>query len=77
MVAVLLKLKTQNQQLKNTLKQLHSYIKALNSCDFVKIIKMFSKNFPRISCSEDSSGTFSAEHVFFEHLLLDTCFIVN
>ena len=37
------------------------------------------RSFPRIfiTCSDYSTGTLSAEHLFSEHLLLDTCFTVN
>ena len=52
-----------------TLKQLKSKIKGF------KILKYFPRIF--ITCPGYSTGTFFAEHLFSEHLLLDTCFTVN
>ena len=67
--------KLKNKQLQNNFKLLKNSMKGLNSCDFVEIDKMFSKNFYHLLYY--STGTLSAEHLFSEHLLLDTCFTVN
>ena len=61
--------KLENRQLQNTLKQL----KGLN-LTLLKLI-CFLRTF--ITCSNYFKGTFTIEHIFSEHLFLNTCFTIN
>ena len=44
----------------------------------MNLIKL-PRSFPRIfiTCSDYSTGTLSAEFHFFEHVMLDTCFVLD
>ena len=68
-------IKTQKQTASKHLKTIRSNIKGLNFRNFVKIIKILSKNFDHLLwllCRNIFSW-----HLFSEHRSLDTCLIVN